>query len=143
MLIPLGFTHSPGRHLFELGRPASRALKAFAEEGRGIRSSGSRWMVGEEEEDGVAAAEAVFDAFAAPPIRKGTGRTRARIFVDSKHSKVSIKIFYVLRFIENGFPSFSRFRLCPSWCPPPIGSSGPTASSFAGTESSWTRSRRT
>ena len=103
-------------------------------------------MVGEEdeeEEDGAAAAEAVFDAFAAPPIRKGTGRTRARIFVDSKHSKVSNIMFYVLRFIINGFPSFSRFRLCPSWCPPPIGSSGPTASSFAETESSWTRSRRT
>ncbi len=115
LLLPPGFTHSPGRHLFELGRPASRALKAFAEEGRGIRSSGSRWMVGEEDEedeDGAAAAEAVFDAFAAPPIRKGTGRTRARIFVDSKHSKVSNKMFYVVRFIVNGLSLFFQGFFC-------------------------------
>ena len=73
-----GFSHSGSRHLFEVGAAPSEGLRRFAETGRGLRASG----------DWPGRTEDVLDVFVAPPIRKGVGRTTARLFADGAHSKV-------------------------------------------------------
>ena len=41
------------------------------------------------DKDGSGGLEAVLDAFSAPPIEKGKGRSEAKMFLDGNHTRVS------------------------------------------------------
>ena len=79
-----GFSHSPSYRLFEVGKTASAAVKEFAETGQ--TDSFDREQAEKEDE----AAEALFDAFAAPPVEEGAGKSSAKLFVDGNHTRVSL-----------------------------------------------------
>ena len=79
LVIP-GFTHSPSFRLFEVGKPASAAVKEFAE------------TAGTEAVDSIGNATSAndfFDSFAAPPVTQGAGASEAKLFVDGNHTRVS------------------------------------------------------
>ena len=76
-----GYVHSVSSPLFSLGEPVSPGVKQFAE--TGLTDVLERETVN----------KTFLDAVLAPPIPVGEGETNTTIFVDTSHTKVSVKSF--------------------------------------------------
>ena len=76
-----GYVHSVSSPLFSLGEQVSPGVKQFAE--TGLTDVLERETVN----------KTFLDAVLAPPIPVGEGETNTTIFVDTSHTKVSVKSY--------------------------------------------------
>jgi len=74
----LGFSHTEKFNLFSLGQGVSEGVKQFVETGdsQGLDSRGDN--------------SSLLDSFTGPPILSGSGNSSARVFLDGRHTRVSL-----------------------------------------------------
>lgn len=74
----LGFSHTEDFRLFSLGQAVTEGVKEFVETGESRELDSRRHN------------SSLLDSFTGPPILSGTGNSSARLFLDGRHTRVSL-----------------------------------------------------